>query len=155
MEFGVENFDNSNKTFNARNTFLGIEVRLGTALVGRNDTVFKSAEGSFDLSATPTPISTCWLQAKLAPPMAFLTIHLKLPIWWRLMPPIWWAITMIRVDSNGDEVYSKITCMLERHLRGIKPLKHKTTTSLPPMVMVLIMSKPTVVWPKLNSVTWS
>ncbi|ABI40295.1 outer membrane porin, putative [Shewanella sp. MR-4] len=49
MEFGVENFDNSNKTFNARNTFLGVRSVAGTVLVGRNDTVFKASEGGFDL----------------------------------------------------------------------------------------------------------
>ncbi|QIR15698.1 porin [Shewanella aestuarii] len=49
MEFGVTNFDNSGATFNARNSFLGIKTVAGTALVGRNDTVFKAAEGGFDL----------------------------------------------------------------------------------------------------------
>lgn len=50
MEFGVNNFDNSNATFTARNTFLGLKsANAGTILVGRNDTVFKSAEGGFDL----------------------------------------------------------------------------------------------------------
>ena len=49
MEFGVSNFDNSNNTFAARNSFLGIKTVAGTALVGRNDTVFKSAEGGLDL----------------------------------------------------------------------------------------------------------
>ncbi|MDX1282320.1 porin [Shewanella colwelliana] len=49
MEFGVSNFDNSNNTFAARNTFLGLKTAAGTALVGRNDTVFKASEGGFDL----------------------------------------------------------------------------------------------------------
>ncbi|MCL1141202.1 porin [Shewanella gaetbuli] len=49
MEFGVSNFDNSGSTFAARNSFIGIKTAAGTALVGRNDTVFKSAEGGFDL----------------------------------------------------------------------------------------------------------
>ncbi|QYJ85738.1 porin [Shewanella mesophila] len=50
MEFGVSNFDNSNATFAARNTFLGLRsAAAGTFLVGRNDTVFKAAEGGFDL----------------------------------------------------------------------------------------------------------
>lgn len=49
MEFGVENFDNTGNTFKARNTFLGVKTAFGTGLVGRNDTVFKAAEGSFDL----------------------------------------------------------------------------------------------------------
>ena len=50
MEFGVSNFDNSNATFAARNTFLGLKsAAAGTFLVGRNDTVFKAAEGGFDL----------------------------------------------------------------------------------------------------------
>ncbi|MCW3171360.1 porin [Shewanella subflava] len=48
MEFGVSNFDNSGDTFAARNSFLGVKTVAGTALVGRNDTVFKSAEGGFD-----------------------------------------------------------------------------------------------------------
>lgn len=49
MEFGVENFDNSGDTFNARNTYLGIKTAAGTALVGRNDTVFKASEGGIDM----------------------------------------------------------------------------------------------------------
>lgn len=49
MEFGVSNYDNSGDTFNARNTYLGLKSVAGTALIGRNDTVFKSAEGGFDL----------------------------------------------------------------------------------------------------------
>ncbi|MCL1145529.1 porin [Shewanella sp. 10N.261.52.F9] len=50
MEFGVSNFDNSGNTFSARNTFLGLKsATAGTILVGRNDTVFKAAEGGFDL----------------------------------------------------------------------------------------------------------
>ncbi|AQS38060.1 outer membrane protein (porin) [Shewanella psychrophila] len=49
MEFGVSNFDNSGDTFAARNTFLGVRTVAGTALIGRNDTVFKASEGGFDL----------------------------------------------------------------------------------------------------------
>ncbi|MCL1067444.1 porin [Shewanella olleyana] len=49
MEFGVSNFDNSDNTFAARNSFVGLQTNGGTVLVGRNDTVFKSAEGGFDL----------------------------------------------------------------------------------------------------------
>lgn len=49
MEFGVSNFDNSGNTFAARNTFLGLKTVAGTALVGRNDTVFKASEGGFDI----------------------------------------------------------------------------------------------------------
>lgn len=49
MEFGVNNFDNSGDTFNARNTYVGLQTLAGTALVGRNDTVFKQSEGGFDL----------------------------------------------------------------------------------------------------------
>ncbi|WP_299804488.1 porin [uncultured Shewanella sp.] len=50
MEFGVSNFDNSNNTFSARNTFLGLKsATAGTILVGRNDTVFKASEGGFDI----------------------------------------------------------------------------------------------------------
>lgn len=49
MEFGVSNFDNSGSTFSARNTYLGLKTVAGTALVGRNDTVFKASEGGVDL----------------------------------------------------------------------------------------------------------
>ncbi len=49
MEFGVSNFDNSGNTFAARNTFIGLKTVAGTALVGRNDTVFKASEGGVDL----------------------------------------------------------------------------------------------------------
>ncbi|MBL4815659.1 MAG: porin [Shewanella sp.] len=49
MEFGVSNFDNSGDTFAARNTYLGLRTVAGTALIGRNDTVFKASEGGFDL----------------------------------------------------------------------------------------------------------
>ncbi|QYJ93239.1 porin [Shewanella spartinae] len=49
MEFGVSNYDNSGNTFAARNTYLGLRSVIGTALVGRNDTVFKASEGGFDL----------------------------------------------------------------------------------------------------------
>lgn len=49
MEFGVNNFDNSGDTFNTRNTFVGLQTQAGTALIGRNDSVFKQSEGGFDL----------------------------------------------------------------------------------------------------------
>ncbi|MGI2258906.1 porin [Shewanella sp. GXUN23E] len=49
MEFGVDNTTTSGKTFTARNTFLGLKTNFGTALVGRNDHVFKQSEGGFDL----------------------------------------------------------------------------------------------------------
>lgn len=49
MEFGVDNTTNSDKTFNARNTFLGFKTVAGTVLAGRNDTVFKQAEGNVDV----------------------------------------------------------------------------------------------------------
>lgn len=49
MEFQVENTTNSGDTFKARNTFLGLKSSAGTVLVGRNDTVFKQAEGGVDL----------------------------------------------------------------------------------------------------------
>ena len=48
MEFGVDNTTNSGNTFNARNTFLGFKTVAGTVLAGRNDTVFKQAEGNID-----------------------------------------------------------------------------------------------------------
>ncbi|MGI2214320.1 porin [Shewanella oncorhynchi] len=49
MEFGVDNTTNSGNTFNARNTFLGFKTVAGTVLAGRNDTVFKQAEGNVDV----------------------------------------------------------------------------------------------------------
>ncbi len=56
MEFGVNNTSNrandSSKVFSARNTYLGLETRYGTLLAGRNDTVFKTAEGKVDIFGT-------------------------------------------------------------------------------------------------------
>ncbi|GIU44844.1 porin [Shewanella algidipiscicola] len=54
MEFQVENTagyekDGKDYVFKARNTFLGLKTAAGTVLVGRNDTVFKQAEGGVDL----------------------------------------------------------------------------------------------------------
>ncbi|MCL1141201.1 porin [Shewanella gaetbuli] len=49
MEFQVENTSGSGDVFKARNTFLGIKGSAGSLLVGRNDTVFKQAEGGIDL----------------------------------------------------------------------------------------------------------
>lgn len=51
MEFGVENtgVDGAKKPFTSRNTFLGLKTQAGTVLVGRNDTVFKQAEGGVDI----------------------------------------------------------------------------------------------------------
>ncbi|MCL1051087.1 porin [Shewanella abyssi] len=49
MEFQVENTSGNSDTFKSRNTFLGLKsANLGTVLVGRNDTVFKQAEGGID-----------------------------------------------------------------------------------------------------------
>ncbi|MEZ9538235.1 porin [Shewanella sp. 10N.286.51.B8] len=48
MEFQVENTSGKGDVFKARNTFLGLKGSGGTILVGRNDTVFKAAEGGFD-----------------------------------------------------------------------------------------------------------
>ncbi|MCL1145528.1 porin [Shewanella marinintestina] len=48
MEFQVENTSSSSDVFKARNTFLGLKSQAGTVLVGRNDTVFKQAEGGID-----------------------------------------------------------------------------------------------------------
>lgn len=48
MEFQVENTSGTDDTFKARNTFLGAKTAYGTVLVGRNDTVFKQAEGGVD-----------------------------------------------------------------------------------------------------------
>ncbi|MBT1444216.1 porin [Shewanella sp. JM162201] len=49
LEFQVENTSNSGDTFKPRNSYLGIKTNAGTFLVGRNDTVFKQAEGGIDL----------------------------------------------------------------------------------------------------------
>ncbi|WP_039034969.1 MULTISPECIES: porin [Shewanella] len=48
MEFQVENTSGTGDTFKARNTYLGAKTNFGTFLVGRNDTVFKQAEGGVD-----------------------------------------------------------------------------------------------------------
>ncbi|MEC4726047.1 porin [Shewanella sp. D64] len=48
MEFQVENTSSEGDVFKARNTFLGLKTVAGTVLVGRNDTVFKQAEGGID-----------------------------------------------------------------------------------------------------------
>ena len=49
MEFQVENTSTTGDVFKARNTFLGLKTNAGTVLVGRNDTVFKQAEGNVDV----------------------------------------------------------------------------------------------------------
>ena len=48
MEFQVENTSSEGDVFKARNTFLGLKTVAGTVLVGRNDSVFKQAEGGVD-----------------------------------------------------------------------------------------------------------
>ncbi|MCS6100976.1 porin [Shewanella baltica] len=49
MEFQVENTSGSGDVFKARNTYVGLKTNAGTVLVGRNDTVFKQAEGGVDI----------------------------------------------------------------------------------------------------------
>ncbi|BAJ03672.1 porin [Shewanella violacea] len=49
MEFQVENTSTNSDVFKARSTYLGLKTQGGTVLVGRNDTVFKKAEGGVDL----------------------------------------------------------------------------------------------------------
>ena len=49
MEFQVENTSTTGDVFKARNTYLGLKTNVGTMLVGRNDTVFKQAEGNVDV----------------------------------------------------------------------------------------------------------
>ncbi|MFS1424228.1 porin [Shewanella sp. 10N.286.48.B5] len=49
MEFQVENTSGKGDVFKARNTYLGIKTEGGSVLVGRNDTVFKAAEGGVDI----------------------------------------------------------------------------------------------------------
>ncbi|WP_198782343.1 porin [Shewanella putrefaciens] len=49
MEFQVENTSGTGDVFKARNTYLGLKTNVGTVLVGRNDTVFKQAEGNVDI----------------------------------------------------------------------------------------------------------
>ncbi|MBR9727604.1 porin [Shewanella intestini] len=48
MEFQVESTSSEGNVFKARNTFLGLKTQAGTVLVGRNDPVFKQAEGAVD-----------------------------------------------------------------------------------------------------------
>lgn len=49
MEFQVENTSTTGDVFKARNTYLGLKTNAGTVLIGRNDTVFKQAEGGVDI----------------------------------------------------------------------------------------------------------
>ena len=49
MEFQVENTSGAGDVFKARNTYLGLKTNAGTVLVGRNDSVFKQAEGAVDI----------------------------------------------------------------------------------------------------------
>ncbi len=49
MEYGVENTSSRGSQFTSRNTYLGFKTVAGTALFGRNDTVFKQSEGGIDL----------------------------------------------------------------------------------------------------------
>ncbi|QSX34127.1 porin [Shewanella avicenniae] len=49
MEYGVENTSSRGNQFTSRNTYLGAKTVAGTALFGRNDTVFKQSEGGIDL----------------------------------------------------------------------------------------------------------
>ncbi|MGI2192853.1 porin [Shewanella baltica] len=49
MEFEVENTSSSGDVLKARNTYLGLKTNAGSVLVGRNDTVFKQAEGGVDI----------------------------------------------------------------------------------------------------------
>lgn len=53
VEFGIRNIsnygDDSSKVIKARSTYLGVKSSWGTLLVGRNNSVFKTAEGKVDL----------------------------------------------------------------------------------------------------------
>lgn len=50
FEAGIESFDNDDSNiFKPRNAYLGFKTHYGSAVFGRNDTVFKSAEGKVDL----------------------------------------------------------------------------------------------------------
>lgn len=50
FEAGIESFDNDDSNiFKPRNSYLGFKTSYGSAVFGRNDTVFKSAEGKVDL----------------------------------------------------------------------------------------------------------
>lgn len=50
FEAGIESFDNDDSNiFKPRNAYLGFKTNYGSAVFGRNDTVFKSAEGKVDL----------------------------------------------------------------------------------------------------------
>ncbi len=50
FEAGLESFDNDDSNiFKSRNSYLGFKTVYGSAVFGRNDTVFKTAEGRVDL----------------------------------------------------------------------------------------------------------
>jgi len=50
FEAGIESFDNDDTNiFKPRNSYLGFKAKYGSIVFGRNDTVFKSAEGKIDL----------------------------------------------------------------------------------------------------------
>jgi predicted porin len=71
MEFQVENTSGKGDVFKARNTFLGLKTDAGTVLVGRNDSVFKQAEGGVDIFGKSV--------LKPVLPMVFGIIHPKSP----------------------------------------------------------------------------
>ncbi|NLQ24563.1 porin [Shewanella sp. S-1] len=107
MEFGVENFDNSNKTFNARNTFLGIRSAAGTALVGRNDTVFKAAEGSFDLFGNTNADIDLLVAGQTRSADGISYYSPKIADLVTLNATYLMSDNYDQVDSNGNDVYSK------------------------------------------------
>jgi predicted porin len=49
FETQVEDISGSGNTFRTRNAFIGVDLALGKLLFGRNDTVFKQAEGNLDI----------------------------------------------------------------------------------------------------------
>ncbi|MEZ9197088.1 porin [Shewanella sp. 10N.286.54.B9] len=51
MEVQVHSATDNDDVFTPRNTYLGIKSNLGTALVGRNDTVFKTSKGKAETFA--------------------------------------------------------------------------------------------------------
>ncbi|QLE86439.1 porin [Shewanella sp. Scap07] len=50
-EFQVNSMTYADETFSPRNTYLGVKSALGTVLVGRNDTVFKTSKGGAETFA--------------------------------------------------------------------------------------------------------
>ncbi|MCP3129715.1 porin [Shewanella sp. KJ2020] len=123
MEFGVDNFDNSNKTFNARNTFLGVKSVAGTALVGRNDTVFKAAEGGFDLFGNTNADIDLLVAGQTRSADGISYYSPKIADLITLNATYLMSDNYDQVDSNGNDVYSKDQMYALSATLGDKSLK--------------------------------